>query len=112
MSPYTVKCQKVLVDDHNICMVLDFCKFGTLESYLMRQNRCLLNGNLSEKNIKLINCSILKTLLFSDIRGSQITHRDLKPANILIAREENFEKQRVMKIRLADYGFTTLNEFN
>jgi len=85
------------INPSSFCTILESCAGPDLYTYL------LLNGNLSEKEARIIICQILSGLEYLNRHKRKIIHYDLKPQNILFHNGE---------IKISDFGLAKVMEDN
>ena len=88
------KFKECFVSRNKLCILIDYCDKGDLESYLQYQ----AGSRLSDTKIKKF---ILEILLGIDyLHSNNIIHRDLKPSNI-------FLKGKDYTVQIGDFGEST-----
>jgi len=90
-----VQLHDVIMIEHAILLVLDYCNSGDLYSYLRKQPNVCLN----EAQVHNIAVQIASGM--GHMHYYQIVHRDLKPQNILLTTNESGD----LVIKIADFGF-------
>lgn len=91
-SDYIIKFYDAFVKNDNLCIIMEYCSKGTLESYLKR------NCNLKNDKIWKYFSQLCGSVLY--LHNNNIIHRDLKTANILIDSQDN--------IKLIDFGVSKI----
>jgi serine/threonine protein kinase len=86
--PNIVRLYETIYDAQNIILVMEFCEFGDLFTYLSD------NGALPQLRLRSWSFQILKALQCLHEKG--FAHRDLKPENVLVCSEN--------VVKLADFG--------
>lgn len=90
--PNIVKLYKVIEDDHNIYMFMEYCDNGDL--YMHIEN----NFHELSKNVVKVYSQIVLALYY--LHGRGIAHGDIKPENILLDEK--------MNVKLTDFGAAEL----
>tara|TARA_Y100001958_G_C21224429_1_gene549790 strand:+ start:32 stop:1312 length:1281 start_codon:yes stop_codon:yes gene_type:complete len=89
--PHIVKTFDILEDPNYIFIALEYCKNGTLHSFLNKRP-------LKEEHVKKFGSQITSALKY--LFELKILHRDLKPQNILLDYQNN--------IKLTDFDFAKI----
>ncbi|KAI9300838.1 kinase-like domain-containing protein [Cunninghamella echinulata] len=92
--PNIVSLKKVIQEDGNIFMIMDYATCGDLFSAITKNKYNIVGHN---HTIKKIFIQILEAVQHCHQKG--VSHRDLKPENILL-----FDQ---LKVKLADFGLAT-----
>lgn len=90
-----MKCKDIVLNPHDDCsiiMVMDYAPYdlGELLKYHLRSISFIDNRGLSVQLKKLMEPSLVKSMIYQLLRGMEylhqnyIIHRDLKPANLLL----------------------------
>ena len=88
---YLVKYYNTFVQDDHICIIMEYCSKGTLESVIKQ-------SNTSVENIWKYTAQICSGLKY--LHTNNIIHRDLKCSNIMIDSQNN--------IQIIDFGVSKI----
>ena len=88
--PLFIKLYKVYETETDIILIIDYCKFGTMQQRLDRKKR------FSEENVLKIAIKLLEAVDY--LHSLNIIHRDLKLENILMISNNDFD------FKIADFG--------
>ena len=95
-SEFLVTLHGAFLQDDTIFMVLEMMDQGSLSDYFQtNRTACMASEFIAAMAIQVLSG-------LSYLHSNQLIHRDLKPANILLHTSG--------KVKLCDFGMTTLNE--
>ncbi len=97
-SPFTISIEDYFVYRNDLCLVLEYCNGGDLESYIRRIRR--KRATFPVEELRLIAWNVACGL--NDMHTRKMMHRDIKPKNILIVEDKSTES--LVDVKLCDYG--------
>lgn len=99
---HIIKLYKVLDDEANIYLILEFAKNGQL---YQRMNK---KGRLDEITTKRMIREMISALEYLHTRSPPIIHRDIKPENILLDEEDHIKLAGNLSIH-SDFGWSNFS---
>ena len=93
-SPYIINFYGAAMSKRNMCIVMEFCKYGTL-SNLIHEKAALLSTELKLK------VALDGAMGMSFLHSQNIIHRDLKPDNLLVV---SLSPKSNVTVKLTDFG--------
>lgn len=94
--PNIIKIYKIIEDEKNYYVVMEYCEEGELFNYIVEKN------NLTDSESAFFYYQLINAIEYLHLNG--IAHRDLKPENILL-RENNL-------IKIIDFGLSNYFDEN
>ncbi len=90
IHPHIARLYEVIVTEHQVWLVLEYCQGDELYNYLCNK------GHLPVETAQKIFTQLVGAVAY--IHSKQCVHRDLKLENVLLDKHEN--------VKLVDFGFT------
>ena len=90
-SSFIIKFYNAFVKDDNLCIVMEYCSKGTLDSHIKKKQ-------LTDETIWKYFSQLCGSILY--LHNNNIIHRDLKPDNVLVDSHDN--------IKLIDFGVSKI----
>lgn len=97
-SPFTIYVEDYFFYKNSLCLILELCNGGDLDSYVRRKIRDTKKP-LPIEELRLIAWNVACGL--REIHSKNMMHRDIKPKNILTIVDD---KRDLLDIKLCDYG--------
>eukprot|EP00826_Nyctotherus_ovalis_P059201 TRINITY_DN8210_c0_g6_i1.p1 TRINITY_DN8210_c0_g6~~TRINITY_DN8210_c0_g6_i1.p1 ORF type:complete len:931 (-),score=267.56 TRINITY_DN8210_c0_g6_i1:147-2849(-) len=99
--PFTIRIEDYFVYKNDLCLVLEYCNGGDLETYIRKLRRKKL-AEFPLEELKLIAWNVACGL--NEMHKLKMMHRDIKPKNILVIEDER--TRALIDIKLCDYGLS------
>ena len=99
--PNIVRVLDLCEDDHNIYLVFELMRHGTLDQNLIRIQET--GAPFTEKDVANIVLQIVMAVNF--LHKKNVVHRDLKLDNVMVAYEAVDEQTTTMVCKVTDFGF-------
>ena len=96
-----VKCYHCEMIDENVCIIMEYCNGGDLETFINKKG-----GKLEEFHVQKIFKQIVCGLVY--LKEHNIIHRDLKPENLLIKYTSREGSKKLFTIKISDFGLSRI----
>ncbi len=96
--PNVVRFSAIAQSATHACFVSELVSGGELFSYISRRQR------LAEDEASLVVYYLLEAIRY--MHGTGIVHRDLKPENVLVETTGEAEEERILNVKIIDFGLS------